>query len=412
MPFGHSGATISIYIEGDPMLFLNTSQSDPAPRWGGEAHYPYLERSSHFIAIAIRELLEQWFRQFPENGRAEIATRIRSGDEMNFVSAFFELYLNALLRGLGYSVEVHPEPNPALKTRPDFLVKEEGVDAFYLEATVATELSAADRGASRLRETALRAVNQMESPNFFLNVRERGNPATAPSLKKLKGTLSQWLSTLDPDEAMRMLKEGGPRNLPSIMYRHEEWTVEFSAMPKSLKLRGQPDVPTIGIHVGGGFTPVLTADAVKRALKRKLGKYGILDLPYIVAVNASESFGDSTAIHEALFGSEAYFVDDDDEGVGILDRQQDGFFSVKGKNTRISAALMLPGLHPTTVAVVEPRLFHNPSANLPLDGRICLLSQGTAYDGRLEIISGISAREVLKIDADWLGLEGMLRGKS
>ncbi|HVT18580.1 MAG TPA: hypothetical protein VHQ90_20675 [Thermoanaerobaculia bacterium] len=391
------------------MLFRTTSQSDPAPRWGGETHYAYLERSAHSIAIAVRDLLERWFQLFPEDGRAEIATRVRSGDEANFMSAFCELYLNALLHGLGYSVEVHPEPNPALKTRPDFLVKAEGADAFYLEATVATELSTADRGVSRLRETVLRAINQMESPKFFLNVTERGNPATVPSSKKLRSDLTQWLSTLDPDEAMRLLKEGGPHSLPTFMYRYEGWTVEFSAMPKSPKLRGQRGVRTIGIHSTGGFTRVLTAEAVKRALKRKIGKYGKLDLPYIVAVNASESFGDSTATHEALFGSEVFIVNDEDEGGGILSRQQDGFFSVKDRNTRLSAALILPGLHPTTIAVTEPRLFHNPSAKLPLDGRICLLSQGRARDGVIEILPGIPARELLKVDSDWLGLEGILR---
>jgi hypothetical protein len=132
----------------------------------------------------------------------------------------------------------------------------------------------------------------------------------------------------------------------------------------------------------------------------------------ILSARRIPSRGDSTAIHEALFGSETYFVNDDDEGGGVLDRQQDGFFSVKGKNTRISAAIMLPGLHPTTVAVAEPRLFHNPSANFPLDGRICLLSQGKAHDGRIEIIPGIPAREILKVDVDWLGLDGILRGES
>lgn len=388
------------------MLFRNTSQSDPKPRRQGETHYAYLERSSHSVAVLLREKLEEWFALFPIEAKVEIASRIRSGDEANFESAFFELYLNALLRGLGYTLEAHPESDSVLRTRPDFLVKDEGVDAFYLEATVATELSRAGRGNAQLRESVLGAVSQIESPNFFLNVRERGRPTTVPSSKKLTRSLSRWLSTLDPDEIMSQMKEYGFQSLPSFMYRHEDWAVELSAMPKPEKLRGQPGVQALGVQYGSGFKRVKTVEAVKAALGNKIGKYGRLDLPYIVAVNALAAFGDGFSTREAIFGSEALVVDDEDEAVGILTRKQDGVFSAPDRNTRLSAALVL---HPTTIAVTDPRLFHNPSTVLPVDGRICLLSQGKIHQSRLEIISGMLAREALNVDADWLGLERPLR---
>jgi len=390
-------------------LFMNSTQSDPAPRWQGETHYAYLERSSHPIAVVLRSKLEEWFASFPGGAKDEVAARIRSGNETNFESAFFELYLNALLGGLGYTVEAHPEPSAAVTTRPDFLVKEQGVDVFYLEAAVATELSTAERGNEQVRDTVLGAVNKMESPNFFLNVREHGRPTTVPSSRKLTKSLTRWLSTLNPDDAMGRLKQGGIQNLPPFKYQHEDWTVEFSAMPRSEKLRGQPGVPTLGMQHGSGFNLVETADAVKTTLGNKTGKYGQLDLPYVVAVNALAAFGDGFSIREALFGSEVFIVDDDDEDGGVLTRKQDGFFSVHDRNTRLSAALIVEGLHPTTIASTEPKLFHNPSASRPVDGRICLLSQGKLHEGRLEVIPGMLAREVLDIDADWLGLEAIFR---
>ena len=386
------------------MLFTNPSPNDPAFKWRGEATYTYLERSSDSVAVAVRRLVEDWFALFPQNGRDEIAARIRSGDETHFGSAFFELYLNALLHGLGYTVELHPETKSDLPTRPDFLVREEGTDAFYLEARVATETSAAERGTEALRNAVFLAIDQMESPNFFLTVRERGSPRTAPSSSRLTRQLQEWLGTLDPDEAMRQLTSRGMRGLPPLIFRHEDWIVEFSAMPKSHKLRGRPGVRTIGVQFGPGFQPVTTADAVKRALKKKLGKYGKLGLPYIVAVNASGSFGEHSALLEALFGSETFLLDDANEAGGVLTRKQDGLYSIAGNNTRLSAALIVPGLHTTTVASTEPVLFHNPSAALVCEGRICLLSQGRISDGVIQIIPGTLVREILHIDADWLGL--------
>jgi hypothetical protein len=119
---------------------------------------------------------------------------------------------------------------------------------------------------------------------------------------------------------MSQLREYGPQSLPPFMYQHEGWTVEFATMPKSEKLRGQASVRTLGIQYGSGFERAKTAEAVKTALGNKIKKYGKLDL---VAVNASAAFGDGFSIREALFGSEVFIVDDEDEAGGVLTRKQD-----------------------------------------------------------------------------------------
>ncbi|MFY9823249.1 MAG: hypothetical protein WAM82_17835 [Thermoanaerobaculia bacterium] len=344
--------------------------------------------------------MEEWFEIFPQEGCSEIEARIKSCDDANFKSAFFELYLNALLIGLGYSMEVHPEANTQVSTRPDFLVKYQDEPAFFLEAVVATETSREERGRAAIKDRVLDDIDSLESPNFFLHVKHSGEPSTAPSTKKLKKELSDWLSTLDSQDCFRLLRESGLRALPSFMFRHEAWTVEFRAFPKSDRLRGKPRVKTIGME-SAGLKYVDTAGAVRKVLKRKISRYGKLGLPFIVAVNAMQVHSDEIAILEALLGTETFVGDLESESMELA-RASDGIWSVAGRNTRVSAVLVVKALHSTTAAVADTRLYHNPSAALSCSGRITELPQATIGEKGLQTRPGVAAKDLLGIDLDWL----------
>src|SRR5262249_55213143 len=71
---------------------------------------------------AVRDLIENWFRAYPPEDQAELRARLRSRENVEFLAAFFELYLHALLADEGHSVQVHPAPPSGITTRPDYLV--------------------------------------------------------------------------------------------------------------------------------------------------------------------------------------------------------------------------------------------------------------------------------------------------
>ena len=112
------------------------------------------------------------------------------------MAAFSEMYFHALLRRIGYSVEVHPAPPSGSDKRPDFLAVRNDEPQFYVEVVLATDASAADAGARARADVVLDTLDRLESPDFFLDLRLRGAPNTPPPGSKLRRSLAMWLSGL------------------------------------------------------------------------------------------------------------------------------------------------------------------------------------------------------------------------
>jgi hypothetical protein len=116
------------------MLFDDIPRDFKGPCGHTEPHFNYLNRSARPSMIRIRQRLKSWFREYPSQTQAELEARFRSLDDIQHRSAFFELYLHALLIQLDFQIRVHPEI-PESDTHPEFLVFRVGKPIFYLEAT-------------------------------------------------------------------------------------------------------------------------------------------------------------------------------------------------------------------------------------------------------------------------------------
>ncbi len=75
-----------------------------------------------------------WFRDFPEEHRDLLMRRLRSKDFGQFMSAYFEMQVFAMLRRLDCNVTVHP-CFPGAGGTVDFGVTGDR-EAFFVEATV------------------------------------------------------------------------------------------------------------------------------------------------------------------------------------------------------------------------------------------------------------------------------------
>lgn len=388
-------------------VFPLTTRSDSRPRRQSETYSQYLGRSSHSIAVAIRRLLDDWLSAYPEAEYAEMVARFRSGDETLFQSAFFELFLYTLLCKIGYEVEIHPPVAGSTGTRPDFLLLGPNREGVYLEAVLSTETSKEERAGKALRDVLLDGLSDLESPDFFVNVKWRGQPKSAPPIARLKRELLTWLNSLDPGHCEELLRTSGLRGLPELQWEHDGWRVKFQAHPKSARLRGQPDVPTLGIQMPE-IRQSNASKAIRKALKRKASRYGKLDCPFVVAVNSLQPAIDRLSIEEALFGAEqiTFAVDQEGNEEVELCRADDGVLIGNGqaRNTRISAILVAVSLVPTTIASTDSSLYlyHNPWAARLYDGPLCRLTQVKAEAGKLVTINGLQAKDLLDVDPSWL----------
>lgn len=205
---------------------------------------------------------------------------------------------------VGWTVEVHPEVPNGKGKRPDFRVHIDTGVALYVEATLARKFSDDELAAERRKNQVLRAIDDMHSPNFLLDIDVEGSPRTNVPRKNLRHQIRKWLESLDVDEVEAQIKDGRARD--EYRYEQDGWTVVFKAIPRKHP-GGAPGGRAIGMR-SLGVRAISIVDAVKSAAKSKASRYGDLDLPLVVAINIEEDFADVTQERDALFGQLAFWI--------------------------------------------------------------------------------------------------------
>src|SRR5579864_6945820 len=118
-------------------IFDEIERNDKRPKRFNEPSFDYYNISARPGFAAIRDLIEQWYSEFPDAGKADIRGRLLSGKETGFLSAFFEMYLYRLCRCSGFSVDIYPGMEPhAKQSHPDFILSHDGEPILYLEGTL------------------------------------------------------------------------------------------------------------------------------------------------------------------------------------------------------------------------------------------------------------------------------------
>ncbi len=366
-------------------LFDNMVRTDQRPARQNETLFDYLTASGRRPAACIRELLEVWFRRFSELAKQDLRNRFRSSINAQHLGAVFELYLHELLCSTGFTVRVHPDLLGDRKTRLDFLVLKGSQPCFYLEATLAGP--SRDKVAENARiDQVYKTLNHMQSPNFFLAIRLRGAPATAPSGKRLSRELEQWLSGLDPDELEHRLTSQGIGSLPSFLWSHDGWDLHFIPIPKPAAVRGSPGVRPIGVTMPE--MQRICHPSIRKAVAAKATKYGGLDLPFVVSVNVIDIFMQNTDILRYQARNEL----------------RGAWFGPTGpQNKGMSAALIAVGLDPWTIGNRTPIMIHHPWATHPFPPDQWPLPQWIPdlHEGSIVERPGKSVAEVLSLPNSW-----------
>jgi hypothetical protein len=394
-----------------PSIFDDAPRADTSPARHAESRFTFLNRAAGPVFDRVRSLLEGWFVDYPETGRADVRSRLRSDDDRTFVGAFWEMYQAQALRGMGFTLSFHPDV-PGTSKHPDFLVEDDG-RAFYLETTVAST-SNAERAADRRRGTLYDALNQIVSPNFFLGVEIESEGSLAPSTRRLRNELMAWLQSLDPDELMALGDLEAVRDRHSHLWEEAGWRVRIWPIAKSRGRRGKPG-RTVGLYSPeGGF--VDSKGPIRRAVREKASRYGQLDLPYVVAVLVESTFIDEEDVLDALFGSVAVQIDVVDRARARTVRLRDGAWMARAgpTRTRVSAVLTAINLAPWSIARVRPRVWRNPWATHALSNDLGWAA--TLANPATGEIEGTEAThtpsEMFRLPVDWPGPEDPFPGES
>jgi hypothetical protein len=385
-----------------PLFEPSTTPAGQRPKRYGESIYAYYRDSERPGVVAIRDLLEAWFREVPLNEQLDLQQRFRSRMERQYRSALFELFLHHFLLRCGFQVAFHPDV-PGTPRHPDFLVSREGQELFYLEA-IAVSNSEREEAETNLMNRVYDVLNDLASPDFYLGMRLEGAPETQPLGARLRGELERWLTTLDRQAIRQAYLEERYEDVPTYEWEHDGWRIIFEPMPKGDAARGNTSVRPLAMAMPMQARQLRLDEALKEAVAKK-DRYGRLVLPLVVAAQVIDEFRiDTIAVMDGLFGPEAIGLNA--QGRERLGRVPDGaWVSLSGPRHRtISAVMAWSTLDPWTFSSVEPIVAHNPYASMPLPTDTLPVAQHVVDRQRDVLIlqPGLSMEQILGLAADWL----------
>ena len=207
-------------------VFEPWPRGDLDPARHGEPHWSYLDRSAREEFEAARERINLWFDRLCADLQPSVLQRLRSRDDQDFASAYWELVLHEVFTRLGYDVACEPIlPNGR---RIDFRVARGG-SSMFVEATIARS-SETERAADTRRNRIYRELDLLHSDAFMVGIEiEHAGPGDLPNVGALRSRLETWLAGLDPDAVADEWEAS--ESVPELSWEKAGWTLRFEAFP-------------------------------------------------------------------------------------------------------------------------------------------------------------------------------------
>jgi hypothetical protein len=379
-------------------VFGHSQTGDPRPKRNGEPEFAFLTRVSGEFWEAVRDLIEDFVGHIesPE-ARADITNRMKSRDDDQFASAWWEVYLHESLLRSNFEIEIHP---PTTTTRaPDFLARRSDM-SFYLEAISPGQPSAAKAAGAR-QDQLFSVLDKIDTGRYYLHLHRLQvglNPAPAATWAK---HLKRWLDSLPaPDN--------NPRNFSGLTttLSHEDWLLEVGVIPG----RAGPQRRAIGVYpmVFGVFASEVP---IRAALKKKYNAYGPLNHPFVIALNMRSAFHDDEDVESALFGTLAVEIsfrppNSPSECGQVTEerlvRQPDGFWSTGDAwiNEHVSGVLVGDDQAPYFTVMKQPTLWLHPSGQLA-QAPVPIWGLARVNDGRVESSSPAEPHRFFDLPHPW-----------
>ncbi len=378
-------------------LFDQFVRTDSKPASYTEPMFESFNRLAWKNMGVIRDTLEKWFNEYPNECNLELRRRFRSKDNLEHKGAFFELVLFQFLTEMGLKVQV----NPKLKNgRPDFFVETQTGECAYVEATISSPNTFQD---SPTELVFFDELNKLHCPDFWLHIPStRGKLNQTPPLKKTMRNIQTWIDGLNYENAKSMWESR--KQLPEYEYRYLDWVIRIEAMPKGQASRGKPHHRPIGI----GPIRMEWVNSIKpisSAIHEKASKYRGVGSPFVIAVSALDPVGiEKREIVEALFGYEESTEDATKSIITPLNgkRNKDNAWSPK-KNRGISGLILFDDLHHANLANANVYFVENPWATYQSPRVFRRLPHGLVQDDFLKWYPGEKLRMILGLPETWPG---------
>lgn len=382
-------------------IFGDQPRKDGSPKKNNETYHQFYSRSAWPEMGRVRRLISACASNYPQDDLQEIINRLTSGNDVEFRSATFELFLHEALLRRGCQLTPHPELNNGSAKRPDFLVRDSGGMEFYLEAVLATQNNNVDEGATARKGVVMDKLAASPHENFMIIIEDDGVPASAPSGKALTAKIHKFLNTLDPDDVQKTINQSGFDAVDYIEWEHDGWKVKVIPVPLKPERRGKSKSLIGAGPIEGGW--IDDWSPIRKAVKSKGGRYGDLNAPLIVAVNMNSFRLDPIDEVQALYGQEEFVTTVGSGGGFDFQRAPNGaWIGPNGPQyTRVSAAWIFNDLHASSIASRKNTLYINPWGKHAAPNSMTTFPHVTLERTKLKRSDGLSFRELFKLNEGW-----------
>ena len=381
------------------VLFDEKQRVDVDPSHHNENTFNYYDRSARKDVSNIRQLLNKWYLGYPVNEQIELKSRFKK----TFSSAFYELFIYQLFKHQGFEIEIHPEI-PNSNKRPDFLLKKETVE-FYLEAKEARDKSKEEEASENRNNQVYDSLNKIKSPNFFLKIDELVLKITRqPSIKKAIEKIETEVANYDPDALMEQLTKYGLDNGAKIEYESDDLKLIISLIPKIPSARNLNEGRPIGMYPIESFWGG-SEESIKDSFTKKSKRYGMLDKPYFICINAIGIKGEGDFdVEGALWGSLASTWSTDPNNKNErMERQRDGIFLDKTRpRCKNVTGVLVTKVMEFNIHVARHWFALHPFTDIPFEFSLFNLTHNYIGNGQVQKVSKQTIGEVLKMNSTWL----------
>ncbi len=298
-------------------------------------------------AELARTRISKWFEDWDDHSDAHLLQGLNSPLDEQFISSVWELYVNTLLKRLGFEVTRLKQASSG--TNPDFRVAGNGSTFFVEASAIYKETSAADKIWTQIRHN----LSTIVSTTLGFAIRPEKMSATAPKSSDLRNRIIKFLGSVQDPKNITLT------NSPEDSIELGEWSFRVNAWPHP-----QPDIESKAMLLTGMGEAGLVTDQqdLKAKLKTKSGHYKNLEHPLLLAILENSFVAGTDNWHRmgALFGSEAIRIPKDGIGEAESFRQADGFWDLNKGNRKVSAILLTGRLEVQWDQLPLPSVWINP----------------------------------------------------
>lgn len=241
-------------------------------------------------------------------------------------------------------------------------------------------------------------------PNFLLYV-EKLNFKTdkQPQTKAVIKFFEDELKKLDPDIFYASIEHTGLDGIKSIQYSNDQIDIEIKPMPVIPSARGKSD-RTIGMFPFESFMGG-AEESLQDSINLKAKRYGKLDKPYLICINAlSYKTSSGFDVENAIWGSLAFSwsTDLNNRNEKII-RQPDGIFcNKKGMRIQNVSGILVTRVFPHNIPTANYWLFEHPFSENSFDFKRLGLVYNFVESNIIIKNTGQDLDTILGIDKSWL----------